>query len=65
MIYFIINNLKVFTAVVQARMVGNGVEILHSEITREEYDRWQYNYPRSEAEMNEPARRKMKGDNNG
>lgn len=33
MIYFTINNLKVFTAVVQARMVGNGVEILHGEIT--------------------------------
>lgn len=30
------------------------------EITREEYDKWRYKYPRSEAEGNEAARRALK-----
>lgn len=32
----------------------------NGEITREEYDQWRYRYPRSEAERNESAIRKMK-----
>lgn len=32
----------------------------NGEITREEYDQWRYNYPRSEAERNEAARRALK-----
>ena len=40
------NNLKVFTAVMQARMVGNGIEILHSEITCSKCTDWCYNYPK-------------------
>jgi len=32
----------------------------NGEISREEYDQWRYKYPRSEAERNEEALRKMK-----
>lgn len=32
----------------------------NGEITHEEYDQWRYRYPRSEAERNESAIRKMK-----
>ena len=32
----------------------------NGEISREEYDQWRYRYPRSEAERNESAIRKMK-----
>ncbi len=32
----------------------------NGEISREEYDQWRYNYPKSEAERNETARKKLK-----
>ena len=35
----------------------------NGEITREEYDDWRYRYPRSEAEKNEAAHKKLKEDN--
>ena len=37
----------------------------NGEISREEYDQWRYNYPKSEAERNEETLRKTKEDNNG
>ena len=35
----------------------------NGEISREEYDDWRYRYPRSEAEKNEVAHKKLKEDN--
>lgn len=37
----------------------------NGEISREEYDQWRYNYPKSEAERNEEILRKTKEENNG
>ena len=37
----------------------------NGEISREEYDHWRYNYPKSEEERNEETLRKTKEDNNG
>ncbi len=37
----------------------------NEEISREEYDRWRYRYPRLEAESNEAAHKELKGENNG